>query len=59
MASAELDQLLGVLKERSIDLNKDDVGWIFDSQKTKGDAKAWVNEYLSPHSLLTREEHEL
>ena len=56
MASRELQHLLKVLKGHNIALGRDDVAWAFESGSTAGDVSAWVREYLSPHSLLTREE---
>ena len=56
MAAKELSHLLRVLEERDIDLSCDDVAWAFDSARTGDDIKAWVNEYLNPHCLLTKEE---
>ena len=54
--SPELEQLLRVLDERSLGLGHDDVAWAFESPKTNGAITSWVQEYLSPATLLTREE---
>ena len=56
MSSPELEDLLSALKERYIDLNRDDISWAFDSSKTRDNISAWVQEYVSPATLLTREE---
>nr|POE54390.1 hypothetical protein CFP56_41329 [Quercus suber] len=56
MATSELDHLLRVLKERDTALGHDDVAWAFENVKTEKEAKDWVNEYLTPASLLTKEE---
>ena len=51
----KLRQLLRVLDERDIALGQDDVAWAFDGS-SKAEIETWVTEYLSPSSLLTREE---
>ncbi|KAF2774397.1 hypothetical protein EJ03DRAFT_303960 [Teratosphaeria nubilosa] len=56
MASKELYHLLRVLDERDIPLRRDDVAWAFDSPNTKEATTSWIHEYLTPISLLTKEE---
>ena len=56
MSSSELEDLLSALKERYVNLDRDDVGWAFDSSKTRDDMSAWVQQFVSPATLLTREE---
>lgn len=56
MSQAELEHLLRVLGDRDTDLSGDDVAWAFESPETKEDISEWVREYLSPATLLTREE---
>lgn len=56
MTVPELEDLLSALKERYIDLDRDDVSWAFDSSKTRDNISAWVHEFVSPATLLTREE---
>lgn len=53
---AALEHLLHVLKSRDIALGKDDVAWAFESAQTKDDIVSWSNEFLSPATLLTKEE---
>ena len=52
----ELQHLLHVLNERSIGLGHDDLAWAFEETTTSEDLTKWVQEYLSPHNLLTLEE---
>jgi hypothetical protein len=59
MKHEQLDYLLRILEDRDINLGRDDIQWAFESSKTKGDASAWVEEYLKPATLLSREELEL
>lgn len=54
--SAELKTLLRVLEERDIPLGEVDVAWAFASTKTKGSASSWVQEFLQPSTLLTKDE---
>ncbi|RMY77665.1 hypothetical protein D0863_01156 [Hortaea werneckii] len=56
MASKELHQLLRVLEDRNVDLGRDDVEWAFESASTKEDGRKWVQDYLSPECLLSKEE---
>ena len=59
MAAKELRQLLRALEDRNIDLSRDDVEWAFDSASTREDVRKWVQEYLSPDCLLSKEEYKL
>jgi len=52
----ELQRLLHVLNERNIGLGHDDLAWAFEETATAEELTKWVNEYLSPHNLLTLEE---
>jgi hypothetical protein len=49
-------QLLSALHRRGIDLGPDDVSWAFESHQTRDDTVAWVRDYLSNSTLLTRDE---
>ncbi|KAF1982766.1 hypothetical protein K402DRAFT_339824 [Aulographum hederae CBS 113979] len=51
-----LAKLLQVLKDHELDLGPDDVQWAFESAKTKEEAAAWVQQYLQPETLLSKEE---
>lgn len=54
--SPELARLLRVLDDRNVGLGRDDVAWAFESVNVKDAIASWVQEYLSPATLLTREE---
>lgn len=56
MASKELFHLLRVLDERETGLGRDDVAWAFEPAK-KAETEDWVKTYLTPATLLTKEEH--
>lgn len=55
MSSDELKVLLQVLDERGTGLDHDDVTSAFNGPE-QIEARQWVHEYLSPATLLTREE---
>jgi hypothetical protein len=55
MASKELFHLLRVLDERDTGLGRDDVAWAFEPA-TRAESEEWVKIYLSPTTLLTKEE---
>ena len=52
-------QLFATLEEHAISVSKDDVLPIFASPKTKENAIAWIDEYLNPSTLLSKEELDL
>ncbi|KXT08008.1 hypothetical protein AC579_5975 [Pseudocercospora musae] len=56
MASTEMRHLVQVLADRNIELGEDDVAWAFEGSKTRKNATQWVQEYLQPPTLLTKEE---
>lgn len=56
MASKELFHLLRVLDERDTGLGRDDVAWAFEPAK-KAESEEWVKTYLTPATLLSKEEH--
>lgn len=51
--------LLNVLEERGLDVDLDKILLGFENEQTKGEAAAWVHEYLHEETLLTKEELEL
>lgn len=55
MSSPELVLLLRVLEERDLDRN-DDVAKALKSLEFSDGMRQWVNEYLDPATLLTKEE---
>ena len=59
MAAKELHHLLRALDDRNISLGRDDVEWAFESAGTNGDVQKWVQDYLSPDCLLSKEEFKL
>ena len=56
MDNSELERLIRILDEHEVGLSRDDVEWAFESLQTKQTIKEWVREYLSPTTLLKREE---
>ena len=52
-------QLFATLEEHAISVSKDDVLHIFANPKTKENAIAWIDEYLNPSTLLSKEELDL
>lgn len=59
MSSPELQRLLRVLEDRDTDLHREDVAWAFESSERRADVNTWVQEYLTPATLLTQEELDL
>jgi len=57
--SAALRRLLDVLRQRDIPLGRDDVGWAFESAKTKDDIVKFVDEHLNHSTLLSKDELQL
>ena len=51
--------LLNVLEERGLDVDLDKILLGFEDEDTRGEAAAWVHEYLNEETLLTKEELEL
>jgi hypothetical protein len=51
--------LLNVLEERGLDVDLDKILLGFESEQTRQDAAAWVEEYLHENTLLSKEELEL
>ncbi|KAF2196410.1 hypothetical protein GQ43DRAFT_484974 [Delitschia confertaspora ATCC 74209] len=56
---AAAHHLLNVLDERELSVDLDAILATFESEDTKAQAAAWVNEYLNEETLLTKEELEL
>lgn len=55
MSTAGLPQLLAALDERGIAFNREDVT-TFNSPQTKERMVKWAETFISPDTLLTREE---
>lgn len=51
--------MLNVLEERELHVDLDRILLGFEDDDTKGEAAAWVYEYLNEETLLTKEELEL
>jgi hypothetical protein len=51
--------LLNVLEGRGLHVDLDKILHGFEDGDTKGEAAAWVHEYLNEETLLTKEELEL
>lgn len=51
--------LLNVVEERGLDVDLDKILLGFEDGDAKGEAAAWVHEYLNEETLLTKEELEL
>ncbi|EME44294.1 hypothetical protein DOTSEDRAFT_172437 [Dothistroma septosporum NZE10] len=58
MAAKELGTLLNALRDRDINLGEDDVAWAFEDKSAQDSASDWVNQYLQPSTLLTKDELE-
>ena len=56
MSSPELQQLLRVLDERDLNLHNDNVAKTLRSKEASDGMRQWVNKYLDPTTLLTKEE---
>ncbi|KAK5691691.1 hypothetical protein LTR17_025638 [Elasticomyces elasticus] len=56
MAPNEHRHLIRVLDERNIPLDPDDIAKAFANDETRPAITSWVQEYLSPATLLTKEE---
>ena len=54
--SAAFRRLLDVLRQRDIPLGRDDVGWAFESPKTRDEIVRWVEEHLNNSTLLSKDE---
>ncbi|OCL13636.1 hypothetical protein AOQ84DRAFT_385268 [Glonium stellatum] len=54
-----INHLFATLEEHSISISKDNVLPIFINPKTKENAIAWIDEYLDPSTLLSKEELDL
>lgn len=55
MVSAGVQYLLRVIEERDVPLGHDDIAWAFEGA-TQYEVESWIQEYLGPSSLLTKEE---
>lgn len=51
-----LNTLVKILRERDIPYNRDEIKSICDDSEHQANIRALVDEYLSPETLLTKEE---
>jgi hypothetical protein len=56
MTDNSLNFLLEILRDRDVPYNRDAIKSIFDDPESKAVIQAWMQEYLSPETLLTRDE---
>lgn len=54
-----LSHLLAILEERDIPLGRDDVAWAFERPDSSRGLTAWIAEYLTPATLLSKGELQL
>lgn len=59
MASVTVNDLLRLLQDRGLTLERDDVQWAFESPHDKEELNAWLKEYSSPATLLSLDEAKL
>lgn len=59
MASSDLKVLLTALRDRELPPNKEDIARAFEDRNTQEEASSWVQEFLQPSTLLTKEELDL
>ena len=53
---SRLDLLLDALSDRKINLRKEDIAWVFHSAQTRESIIRYIDEYLTPDTLLSHEE---
>ena len=51
--------LLQALDTHTTALKEEDIQWAFRAKETRNVVSKWVQEYLGPETLLSREEAEL
>jgi hypothetical protein len=56
MSQDRQSHLKHVLDVRSLSLDPEDLANAFESSDTKDQLCRWIDEYLSPETLLTKEE---
>lgn len=56
MADDSLNTLLEILRDRDVPYNRDAIKSAFDSPESQTAILTWMQEYLSPATLLTKEE---
>jgi hypothetical protein len=56
MAEDSYQTLLSILRDRDIPYDRDAIKAAFNDQGSQTAIQAWIEEYLTPETLLTREE---
>ena len=56
MADNSLNSLLEILRDRDIPYSRDAIKAAFEDPESRAAVQAWMQEYLSPDTLLTRDE---
>jgi hypothetical protein len=59
MADSSANALFEILRERDVPYNRDEIKSAFDKPEEQTAIRAWMDEYLSPETLLTKEEANL
>jgi hypothetical protein len=59
MVDGSVNSLIDILRERDVPYNRNEIKSAFDNPENQTAIRAWMNEYLSPETLLTKEEANL
>jgi hypothetical protein len=59
MAETPMDTLLKALRDRDIQYDRDAIKSAFADRDSKIAIQEWIEEYLSPETLLTKDESTL
>lgn len=56
MSNPSLNSLLEILRDHDVSYNRDAIKSAFEDPENQTAIQAWMQEYLGPETLLTREE---
>lgn len=56
MANNSFESLVGVLRDRDIPFDRDALKAAFDDPESQGAIEAWLQEFISPETLLSKDE---
>jgi hypothetical protein len=56
MAEDSYQTLLSILRDREIPFDRDAIKAAFNDPESQAAIQAWMEEYLTPETLLTRDE---
>ena len=56
MSYPSLNSLLEVLREHNVPSSRDEIKSAYEDSENQTAIQAWMEEYLGPETLLTREE---